>query len=279
MRASEWLAEGSTDPRAVVLGAPYGGASLSGAQCQLGPAAIREALARFSTWDGTRAVNVASLAVADAGDVEPAQTTVEMHAAIEKAVAATAPATVVLLGGDNSVTVGGALGTQADGLLTFDAHHDCREGVSNGSPVRMLIESGAVQHVAQIGIAPFANAEEHARWAQSSGVHVIDLAHVRAQGIARAVEGALRFLSQAKRIFVDVDLDVMDRAFAPGTAAAIAGGLHPGDLQEAAYLLGRAEKVVGIDITELDPTTDIAATTSRAAASVMLHFFAGLSAR
>lgn len=278
MRAAEWLATGSGTPRAVVLGAPYGGASLSGAQCQLGPAAIREALARFTTWDGTRASSLDPLAVADAGDIEISGSTLEVQRQIAEAVAAASAEVTILLGGDNSVTVGGVQGTRADGLLTLDAHHDCREGVSNGSPVRMLIESG-LGHVAQIGVAPFANEESDSRWAQANGVHVIDLAHVRSHGIARAVEGALALLAPCKRIFVDFDLDVLDRSAAPGTAASLPGGLAPSDLQEAAYLLGRSPKVVGCDLTELDPTTDVASATSRTAASVMLQFFAGLHAR
>lgn len=278
MRADEWLAAGSEQPRAVVLGAPYGGASLSGAHCENGPAAIRAALARFSTWDGTRAVSLNAFPVADLGDIAPGATTERTQDLIADAVRAAGASVTVLLGGDNSVTVGGARGVGADGLLTLDAHHDCREGVSNGSPVRNLIEGG-LAHVAQIGIAPFANLEANARWAQANGVHVIDAAHVRSQGIARTVEGALGFLSTAQRIFVDVDLDVLDRAFAPGTAAAIPGGLLPSDLHEAAYLLGRCEKVVGMDITELDPTTDSADTTARAAASVLLHFLAGVAGR
>lgn len=278
MRASTWLANGSEDPRVAVLGAPYGAASLSSAQCQFGPPAIRNALDRFSTWDGSRAVNVRGVAVRDHGDIACLGTTESVQDAIASAVAATATEIVVLLGGDNSVTVGGVRGTRANGLITFDAHHDCREGISNGSPVRNLIDGG-LRNIAQIGIAPFANEEADARWAQAHGVHVIDLEHVRRQGITRAVDGALRLVGPADRIFVDFDLDVMDRTFAPGTAAAIPGGLHPSDLQAAAFLLGRSPKVVGIDLTELDPTTDVQDATSRAAASIMLHFFAGVLAR
>ena len=65
---------------------------------------------------------------------------------------------LVALGGDNSITYSVAKCVAATGLITFDAHYDLRDGVSNGSPVRRLIESGlAGKNVVQIGIADFSN--------------------------------------------------------------------------------------------------------------------------
>ena len=54
---------------------------------------------------------------------------------------------LVALGGDNSITHSVSLGAWGDrvgeaGLITLDAHHDLRDGSSNGSPVRRLIEAG-----------------------------------------------------------------------------------------------------------------------------------------
>src|SRR5439155_8754403 len=114
-------------------------------------------------------------------------------------------APVVLIGGDNSITAGGARGVEADGLLTFDAHHDCRDPavqVTNGSVVRQLVEGG-LSNVVQIGIHGFANAEPHARWAQTNKVHVVEAHRVRNGGVGKAVAGGVRFLGKAERIWVD----------------------------------------------------------------------------
>ena len=85
----------------------------------------------------------------------------------------------MVIGGDNSLTrpaflgMGTARPEKAWGLLTLDAHHDCRpvtDGSANGTPVRELIEGGLRgDRVAQVGIHPFGNAGEHARWAQGAG--------------------------------------------------------------------------------------------------------------
>ncbi len=284
VRASTWLAMGAADPDVIVLGAPFGGGSISGARCDMCPAAVRGELARFSVWAGDEGVSVARLAALDAGDVEPDDDVVKTQGRIAEAIAALRAQTevpIVLIGGDNSVTVGGARGAEADALITFDAHHDCRDPavrVTNGSPVRQLIEGGLAA-VVQIGIQDFANAEPHARWAQEHKVHSLTVGQVHARTMGTVLTGGLRYLGRAQRIWVDVDLDVLARAHVPGAPAALPGGLPPWQLQEAAFALGKDPRVVGMDLTEVDPTADVASATVRAVCAVMLSFLAGVASR
>ncbi len=284
VRASDWLSRNGPDPRLVVLGAPFAGGSISRARCDLAPAKIRETLARFSTFSSDENVDLERLVARDAGDVSLAMADVaEASEAVADAVRGTGAETVVLLGGDNSVTYGGVVGAGAGALLAFDAHHDCRpaqDGRSNGSVVRDLIESGVLRagRVSQIGIHGFANAPAHAEWARRAEIASITARTVRARGIDTIVGEAMSRL-EGSRIWVDVDLDCLDRAFAPGAPAALPGGLAPGDLERAAYLLGRHRDVVGLDLTEFDPTQDVADITARAACAVMLAFCAGVAGR
>ena len=284
VRAADWLARAPATPRLVVLGAPFAGGSISRARCDLTPAAVRKALARFAVCSSDRAISLEPLAALDAGDVEPDADVEKTQGRIAEAVGALhleTGAPVVLIGGDNSITAGGARGVEADGLLTFDAHHDCRDPavqVTNGSVVRQLVEGG-LSNVVQIGIHGFANAESHARWALEHKVHVVSADRVRGGSIGKAVAGGLRFLGNARRIWVDFDMDVLDRAYAPGAPAAMPGGLLPHELEEAAFLLGREERVAGIDITEVDPERDVAEMTVRAACAVLLSFCTGVASR
>jgi formiminoglutamase len=284
VRAADWLARAPETPGLVVLGAPFGGGSISRARCDLTPAAIRRALERFSVWSSDRAISLEPLAALDAGNVESDTDVEKTQQRIAEAVSfihLETGAPVALLGGDNSVTVGGARGIEADGLLTFDAHHDCRDpanGVTNGSVVRQLVDGG-LMHVAQIGIHGFANAEVHARWALEHRVHVVSADRVRGGSIGKAVAGGLRFLGNANRIWVDFDMDVLDRAYAPGAPAAMPGGLLPYELEEAAFLLGRERRVAGIDITEVDPERDPSEITIRAACAVLLSYCTGVVSR
>jgi formiminoglutamase len=284
VRAADWLARAPSDPALVVLGAPFGGGSISRARCDLTPAAVRRALASFSVWSSDRAISLEPFAALDAGDVEPDSDVEKTQQRIAEAVGfihMETGAPVVLLGGDNSVTAGGARGVEADGLLTFDAHHDCRDpanGVTNGSVVRQLVDGG-LTNVVQIGIHGFANAETHARWALEHKIHVVSADRVRGGSIGNAVAGGFRFLGNAKRTWVDFDMDVLDRAFAPGAPAAMPGGLMPHDLEEAAFLLGRERRVAGIDITEVDPERDHSDVTVRAACAVLLSYCTGVASR
>ena len=145
-RASGWLASGAAaSPELVVLGVPAHETSISPTNAHRTPAAVRAALHRYSTYSLAHDVDVASIAVHDAGDVDRPD-----HPDGEARVAAhvrSLPAHELLIavGGDNSITFSVMSALLPDlasaGLVTLDAHYDLREGVSNGSPVRRLIEA------------------------------------------------------------------------------------------------------------------------------------------
>ena len=160
----------------------------------------------------------------------------------------------------------------------LDEHRRAILGIAMVANDRGYVEGG-LSNVVQIGIHGFANAESHARWALEHKVHVVSADRVRGGSIGKAVAGGLRFLGNATRIWVDFDMDVLDRAYAPGAPAAMPGGLLPHELEEAAFLLGREKRVAGIDITEVDPERDVAEMTVRAACAVLLSFCTGVASR
>lgn len=284
-RAWEVVADRVAEPLAVVLGAPFAGGSLSRAHCDQAPAAVRAALAHFGAYSSDAGVALEIGSVLDAGDVDPGGDVLETQARIAEAAGAILRrigVPLALLGGDNSVTVGGARGAEADGLLTFDAHHDVRDGSSNGSPVRQLLEDGVLgSRVVQIGIHGFANSAVYAERARKAGISWIAPTEVRTRGIGPVVDQALERLADAgaTRLWVDVDLDCLERAFAPGTAASTPGGLWPADLEHGAFACGRSPLVVGLDVTELDPSADLGEVTVRTACAVLLSFLCGVAAR
>lgn len=290
-RAADWLAEGNEErPQLVVFGAPYAGGSISKAKCDRAPSAVRRALERFSTFSSDFDVSLDRLSVIDLGDLPPAfgVAVEEFQLYVEEAagaVRAQTHATMVVLGGDNSISVGAFRGAGADALITFDAHHDLRRpiaGHTNGSVVRQLIDGGLEgSRIFQIGVHGFANASSHARFAADVGITVVGPPAVRTLGIDSVLTDTLNKLeaSGAERIWVDVDLDSLERALAPAAPAAMPGGLWPADLERAAFRLGHSPLVTGMDITELDPTVDVADATTRAACSVLLAFAAGVAIR
>ena len=295
MNAREWLATEAEAPQLVLLGAPISKASITPVELWSTPPAFREALRRFPTWDAKRYVDISDLAVRDLGDVQGDREDADArvaHARIEVAVEAAAriAENVVVIGGDNSLTrpaMRGVMRALAGpwGLLTLDAHHDCRpatEGSRNGTPVRELIEAGLPgDRVAQIGIHPFGNAREHADWAREQGIHIVPLHTVERDGVDSVIASALSQLVAhgAERVYVDFDIDVVDRAFAPACPASLPGGMQPDDLLRAAYLLGSDHHVVAADLCEVDANADVNGMTVRLMAATFLYFCSGLAVR
>jgi formiminoglutamase len=289
--AAEWLARppASSARRLTAVGAPVRLGSISGGRFDLAPEAIRRALAGYSTWDGE--VDVREVAAGDAGDLDvvgatPADALAPIEAAVRDALSD--GETVAVLGGDNSVTRPAVRGVAPDlsrvGLLTLDAHHDLRDTdgeLTNGNPVRALLEDGLPgENVAQVGIQPFANSQAHATDAEAAGIAVVSVDEVHRAGIEAVVTEALAGLGGAvDAIHVDIDLDVLDRAFAPACPGSRPGGLAPGELLAAVRLAGAHPLVRSVDLVEVDPERDVAGITVGTAAACLLAFAAGLAAR
>ncbi|MBA8848955.1 arginase family protein, partial [Microcella alkalica] len=227
------------------------------------------------------------LVVLDAGDVlEPDGDGEAVATARVAAITATA-SLVIVLGGDNAATVPAALGAWGGrlataGLVTLDAHHDLRDGASNGAPVRRLLEAGlAGARVSQLGIEPLANSRAHAARAAEHGITVVNRAELMTTPIEAAMTAALdRAASAGGPVHVDLDLDVCDRSVAPGCPASVPGGLSAIELRTAARLAGAHPAVTSIDLTELDAVRDTAdQRTVRLAALCVLEALAGLASR
>jgi formiminoglutamase len=293
-RASAWLAgTHSADPacRLAVLGAPLRLGSITPGRTDLAPAAVRSILDRMSTYDLESDRDLNRVAASDRGDVAladiaPADALVPLAAAVRGALAEADA--LALLGGDNSITRPGCHGMCSElsraGLLTLDAHLDLRDlnpELTNGNPVRALLADGLPgANVVQIGIQPFANSRAYLEVAREAGIKVVSVSEAHARGIGMVVEEALDLLDETvDAIYVDLDLDVLDRVFAPATPGSRPGGLTPAEVRTAARLCGAHPKVRVLDLVEIDPTKDVAEATVFAAGLCLLSFASGLLGR
>lgn len=272
-RAGDWPSPDTIEPGEpidlTVLGIPTWRTSLSTTGAGETPAAVRAAVRFYSTFlspdrrhPHPRAVS--DLTIADAGDVvEPDGPEGEARAIAAMADAVARASLVVALGGDNALTVPAALGAWGGelataGLITLDAHHDLRDGVSNGSPVRRLIEAGlSGRRVVQIGIADFANSPEYSARAADYGITVIHRDELHHRPIDDVLAEALEIAGAAGGpIHVDLDVDVCDRSVAPGCPASVPGGIAAWELRRAARVTAAHPAVRSIDLAEVDATAD-----------------------
>ncbi|GIT78976.1 formimidoylglutamase [Leifsonia sp. LS1] len=289
-RAGDWpaletLGDGAHADLAL-LGLPTWRTSLSPTGAHATPAAVRSALRRYSTHTAGAAVD--RLRLVDEGDVvEPDGPEGEARAIAAMRAAAARSTVTVAVGGDNSLTVPAALGAFGDdlptaGLITLDAHHDLRDGVSNGSPVRRLVEAGlAGTRIVQIGIADFANSAAYTRRAEELGITVVPRDALHGRPLDDVMAEALDIAgASAGPVHVDLDVDVCDRSVAPGCPASVPGGLAAWELRRFARLAAASPRVRSLDIAEVDATADAAdQRTVRLAALLVLEAAAGLASR
>jgi formimidoylglutamase len=290
-RADFWLNQEHPDPEVLVVGVPSSKASLSPSRADLSPMAMRDRLARFSTFHGEWGVDFGQVAVNDYGNWPVSELDRDLMPILVGELAAGLPNVplTLYLGGDNAITrpLVGAMAPDLTriGVLTFDAHHDVRTlelGRTNGNPIRGLIDEDGLPggNVIQIGIHSFANSAEYRAYCEEVGIEIVTISDVEAAGIQSVTAAALASLADhCDSIYVDIDIDVLDRAFAPACPGARPGGMNVRDLSEAARQCARHPKVTAIDFVEVDAEADHDGLTLDAMAHLMLSSVAGFAER
>ncbi len=272
-----------------MLGVPLAAGSVTAGACDQAPLALRKTLKRIGRYDVETGRELGTL-VADRGDVELCGPTIEKATPkIRDAVAASAEAhaLTLLVGGNNAVTRPAVLGIGGKldevGLITLDAHFDMRDldqGLSNGNPVRALIEDGLPgANIAQVGLASFANAVTMHEDAIQAGNLVITIGDVRSGGIAHAIDRALDHVAHCDALVVDCDIDVIDRAQFPAAPGARPGGMAVHDFFYAVRRLASDPRVRVIDLTEWDPSLDPTDLSALTAARWVAECLAGYEMR
>ena len=272
-----------------LVGAPLAAGSVTPGRCDLAPGLLRNTLRRIGRYDVETKRELATQ-IADRGDASIERLGIEdATPIIREAVAASVGlhALTLLVGGNNAVTRPGVLGLGLPlgkvGLITLDAHFDMRDldqGLSNGNPVRALIEDGLPgRNVAQVGLAPFANSKQMHQDALAAGNLVVTMAEVRSEGIAGAIDKALAHVAHCEAIVVDCDIDVIDRSQFPGAPGARPGGMAVHDFFAAVRRLAAHPKVRLIDLTEWDPPLDPTDLSALTAARWVCECLAGFEMR
>ncbi len=285
------LLSGDASAPVALVGAPLGLGSITPGRCDLAPAVVRAAMKRMSVYDLETETDLSTLRVFDAGDVDCVQ--LEPAEAFGPIVARVRPlmqklALVVMLGGNNAVTRPAVQALDPSlkrvGLLTLDAHFDLRDtdcGLTNGNPLQALLEDGMDgRHIAQVGLLPFANTRKAHEKAKSAGITVVTATTCREEGLAKTASRALALLAaRCDVIHVDFDIDVIERGCMPGAPGARPGGVSPQDFFAATRLICAHPKVRSVDLTEFDPSLDVANISALTAARWVCEALAGFLRR
>lgn len=250
-----------------LIGVPYDAKSSYLKGASRGPAAIREALrspAGNSFTESLIDIDADGM-LGDAGDVPLLDDSYPVDAvatAVDAVVAA--DGIPLALGGDHSITYPllRALARHVPDLtiLHFDAHNDLYDEFdgdrySHACPFARVMEERLAQRLVQVGIRTMTAHQR--QQADRFDVEVIDM---------RAWQRGDRFHLLGP-VYLSVDLDVLDPAFAPGLSHREPGGMSTRDLLDAIYSLD--VPIAGADVVELNPDRDIGGLTAAVAAKVV----------
>lgn len=276
------LVQAPTDRDVVVIGAPYDGGTSYRPGARLAPRAIRHESCLIHGTGIDRGPNVFDVIdVVDGGDIDlgPFSMELAMQAATEAlGELLRANGSVLMLGGDHSLSLPGMRAAHAKhgplAVLHLDAHSDTFPPVygglhHHGTPFRWGIEEGLIDppSMIQIGIRGHNPSPDSLDFPRGHGVTVVTAEECQGEAAVRRVADRIREVASGRPLYVSVDVDVADPAFAPGTGTPAPGGLSS---REVLALLGAVGDLdpVGFDIVEVCPPFDPSGITSLLAAEI-----------
>lgn len=288
------------DADVVIVGAPIDSGTSHRSGAKFGPQAIRGG--DYLPHDGERphlALRIDALKtmkVVDAGDLDmPGRDLVKsletLAVATEKI--SRAGAIPVILGGDHSVTSADVAGIAHHrglgkiSMIHFDAHADTADDengalVGHGTPMRRLIESGAVRgdRFLQLGLRGYWPDAKVLDWMRDQGMRSYEMTEIHHRGLNTVLDESFATLMDGcDGVFLSVDIDVVDPGMAPGTGTPEPGGMTSRELLESVRRICLELPVVGLDIVEVAPAFDNADITAILANRVVLEALSAIAKR
>ncbi|MEM7127202.1 MAG: agmatinase family protein [Chloroflexota bacterium] len=200
----------------------------------------------------------------------------------------------IVLGGDHGIlwpdaaAMADVYGPGKVGVIHLDKHADCANTsyghlISHGTPIRRLIDDEHIpaKNFVQIGLYSYVMPDDELfDWMNEKGMRSHYLAEIDRIGFDAVLEKAIdEALDGPEYIFLSLDIDVLDPAFAPGTGTPEAGGLTPRELLPAMRRLCHETPVVGMEVVEVAPFLDPGYTTAMYARKSILEALTGVAQR
>jgi len=273
---------------AAIYGIPWDSTSISRTGANYGPRAIREISSQFLTYNATWDFDlVEALNPVDCGDCDvvlanAAKTFERAERDIGEILAAGAiPAT---LGGDHSVTIPAVRAVRAKvsnpGLVLIDTHLDTAmdvggEELNHCCPITRAVDAGFdPTKMALLAISGWMNPRTELRYCREHGITVIWLEEIWERGVKDTLERALEVAgSDTDGIYLSVDVDSLDAAYAPGTCVPTPGGLTNRELLELVRGVA-GHGLVGVDVVEAAPSLEATSATAGIAGRVIMDALA-----
>lgn len=292
----------AADVDIAIGGTPWDGTNTARSGTHLGPQSIRRC---DNAWSPplsrpSQAVRIDPfeyLSMVDYGDAEvvPGNTLMTWeHVRRFVGEILAAGAIPIMLGGDHGVSlphiqaVAEHHGFGSVGVVQFDAHSDTAPVPpghigNHGTQMRQLIEMGAIhgRNLVQVGMRGGWPDPEVTAWMEAEGIRTHYMAEIDARGFEAVLSDAIGEAREgAEHVFLTVDVDAADPAFAPGTGSPEPGGMTSGQLMRAVRRVAHEVGIAGMDVVEVSPPYDVGnSITAMLAHRCVLEAITGLAMR
>jgi len=252
---------------ATIFGVPFDSTHSYKPGCRFGPDAIRDAFNNIEIFQPEFGVDLEAEAISDLGNTKHTVVAAEMLQMVKDVTSELKKQDkqIIILGGEHLITLGSFTCFPKDtGYVVFDAHYDLRDQyadikLSHAAYLRRIVEERGSDNIVHVGARAFVKEE---------------LAFLKEHNIATVSDKEIRNCNGPKllkditstfdRVYLSVDLDVLDPAFAPGVGNPEAVGISSRELYDMITML-QNKKIVAADVVELNPTYDNGSTAAMAA--------------
>jgi len=248
----------------IILGVPFDVTSTYRTGARFGPNAIRQASLNIETYSFRTGIDVEDLRLHDLGDLHISADTEKTLERIEMVIKDMLDAgkTPVTIGGEHTITLGviKGLGEKASktAIVSFDAHLDLRHEfmdlkLSHTTFMRRINEQMKPAKIIEVGTR--AVCKEELAYAKKAGVEFFTTQQIRREGSEKIAKQLREKLAKYKNVYLSIDMDVLDPAYAPAVQNPEPEGLEPHALLDILSSICD-KRLVGFDVVEVAPNYD-----------------------
>jgi len=252
---------------AVIFGVPFDSTHSYKPGCRFGPDVIRDAFNNIEIFQPEFGIDLETVNINDLGNTKHTVVAAEMLQMVENITSELKEQNkqLIILGGEHLITLGSFTCFPKDtGYVVFDAHYDLRDQyadikLSHAAYLRRIIEKRGSENIVHVGARAFV--KEELAFLKEHNISTVSDKEIRDGNGPKLLKD---ITSTFDNIYLSIDLDVLDPAFAPGVGNPEAVGISSRELYDLVTTL-QNKKIVSADIVELNPTYDNGATASMAA--------------
>ncbi|MBS7655913.1 agmatinase [Candidatus Bathyarchaeota archaeon] len=245
----------------LIIGVPFDKTSSYRPGSRFAPLFIREASMNIELYSFRVDFDGEKLKIYDCGDLTLTGETLEVLNRVNKVVNEVLKLNKmpVLIGGEHTITYGSAKALPHNScIISFDAHFDLRESYlgekfCHASFMKRIVEEIGAEKIFEIGVRAACN--EEISYAKNNKIFFLSTFDLRKLGVKKAAKILMDKVSSFNNVYLTLDIDVLDPAFAPGVGNPESDGLDPSFLLTLLTELCNC-KIIGFDLVEVNPSYD-----------------------